>query len=490
MLKIIIVDDEAPIRDYIAYCIENSNTDCEICGSLSSGVEALKKLEKQAVDLVFADITMPRMDGLEMLSHIRNRFQETDVVMLTCHDDFSFARTALQQGAIDYILKSEIDPALMGSILKRVIEKRASDHPGQIVTKHLTLEQYLNSVLMNPDINLLDAQNIQSNLDGYRLKNYFVCLFRYDKQVLEKLANQNPSWVKRKWIFRILDNLMCLLVDFIDATNDSQQYTRKGVFVQELNNDLEGKIGTSKLYHDARLLKKAILEASKELSQKFYQSTQSFIITEADNRKELKQLYQYRNDALSAISNGNFLSFQEQIDKIFNFVSINHVNVIEFKKILTFIAEFVADMGGGKGKNLIKDITQTSNIEELKKLFCDFTEQLVKSHKKYSDNIEIAIEYIHNHFRENLTLQDVADKLFLSAEYFSRRFKQEVGVNFSEYLLELRMQEAYHLLCTTNMRVSEIASSVGIPNASYFTSIYKKYFGVSPAVSRKKMRSL
>ena len=99
----------------------------------------MKKLEKQAVDLVFADITMPRMDGLEMLSHIRNRFQETDVVMLTCHDDFSFARTALQQGAIDYILKSEIDPALMGSILKRVIEKRASDHPGQIVTKHLTL---------------------------------------------------------------------------------------------------------------------------------------------------------------------------------------------------------------------------------------------------------------------------------------------------------------------------------------------------------------
>ena len=121
------------------------------------------------------------------------------------------------------------------------------------------------------------------------------------------------------------------------------------------------------------------------------------------------------------------------------------MNVIEFKKILTFIAEFVADMGGGKGKNLIKDITQTSNIEELKKLFCDFTEQLVKSHKKYTDNIEIAIEYIHNHFRENLTLQDVADKLFLSAEYFSRRFKQEVGVNFSEYLLELRMQEAYHL---------------------------------------------
>ena len=87
---------------------------------------------------------------------------------------------------------------------------------------------------MNPDINLLDAQNIQSNLDGYRLKNYFVCLFRYDKQVLEKLANQNPSWVKRKWIFRILDNLMCLLVDFIDATNDSQQYTRKGVLYKNL----------------------------------------------------------------------------------------------------------------------------------------------------------------------------------------------------------------------------------------------------------------
>ena len=137
MLKIIIVDDEAPIRDYIAYCIENSNTDCEICGSLSSGVEALKKLEKQAVDLVFADITMPRMDGLEMLSHIRNRFQETDIVMLTCHD-VAICQDCTTAGCNRLHLKAEIVRRLRGQYSSG-LRKACQHHPGQIVTKHQPL---------------------------------------------------------------------------------------------------------------------------------------------------------------------------------------------------------------------------------------------------------------------------------------------------------------------------------------------------------------
>ena len=104
-MKILIVDDEAPIKDYIAHCIRESGADYEIVGSAASGVAALRIMEQQPADLVLADITMPRMDGIELLTQIRSRWPQATVVMLTCHDDFSFARSAMQRGAADYILK-------------------------------------------------------------------------------------------------------------------------------------------------------------------------------------------------------------------------------------------------------------------------------------------------------------------------------------------------------------------------------------------------
>ena len=114
-MRVFIVDDEPPIARYIAKCVQQAPGGHEVVGIAASGSKALTQIESCRLDLVFTDITMPKMDGLELLRVLKERYPELSVVMLTCHDDFAYARQAVQDQADDYILKSEISTDFMGN---------------------------------------------------------------------------------------------------------------------------------------------------------------------------------------------------------------------------------------------------------------------------------------------------------------------------------------------------------------------------------------
>lgn len=483
-MKILIVDDELPIKDYIAYCIRESGAACEAVVSASSGAAALRLLEQQAADLVLTDITMPRMDGLELLAQIRARWPQTDVVMLTCHDDFAFARSAMQQGAADYILKSEIEPDTMRTLLERVAEKRLREHPEQIVTRRLSFGRYLDQALSDPAVDLLDRETVRAYLLSYKLGDYFVCLFRYNKSMLDGLAKMRFPWIRWQWTLPLEDGDIFVLADLARGMSGSEQQRRLAEFCAALRACAEEPVGASGIYHDETGLKRALLDARRNLSRDFYRGTVEPPQNPIDNETALKQMFVFRNNAINALAGRDWTSFREQTEGLFAFACERQVPAERLKRVLCFIAEMAAESAQATTVLLAK-IVGAAHLEELQQMFGEFAEKLEQNDRRYSENIESALSYIRQHFRYNITLQDAAKAAFLNTEYFSRRFKKEVGVNFSEYLLTLRMQEAQRLLRTTKLRVSEIAEQVGIPNVSYFTSVYKKQFGGTPAESRK-----
>jgi two-component system, response regulator YesN len=111
------------------------------------------------------------------------------------------------------------------------------------------------------------------------------------------------------------------------------------------------------------------------------------------------------------------------------------------------------------------------------------SQEIIKS-KKYSKSIEKALKYIDNNYKNHISLIDVAKNVYLSHEYFSRLFKEEVGENFSTYLTIYRIKKASELIKKTDMKISQIALEVGYSNAGYFSKNYKKYTGVSPEEDR------
>ncbi|MGL5086320.1 MAG: response regulator transcription factor [Clostridium sp.] len=107
-----------------------------------------------------------------------------------------------------------------------------------------------------------------------------------------------------------------------------------------------------------------------------------------------------------------------------------------------------------------------------------------KDYSKYSKSIQSAMEYIEKNYKDHISLGDISKHVYLSHEYFSRLFKEEVGENFVTYLSRYRIKEARKLIKNRDKKISQIAVEVGYTNPGYFSKTYKKYLGVSPEDDR------
>ncbi|WP_155985794.1 helix-turn-helix transcriptional regulator [Paenibacillus gorillae] len=98
---------------------------------------------------------------------------------------------------------------------------------------------------------------------------------------------------------------------------------------------------------------------------------------------------------------------------------------------------------------------------------------------------EIA-KYMEQNYHLEVTLQDISERFYLSREYISRRFKQEMGENVFDYLARIRVEKARLLLQNPNLKITQIAEMVGYDDEKYFSKVFKKVMGVSPNQYRKQ----
>jgi len=105
--------------------------------------------------------------------------------------------------------------------------------------------------------------------------------------------------------------------------------------------------------------------------------------------------------------------------------------------------------------------------------------------KKHRNEILKSIEYIHQNYEKNITLDSVSQFVNYSSSYFSTIFKSVTSRNFVEYLTNYRIKKSMELLKNTDMRVIDIASSVGFENVTNFNRVFKKFIGLSPVQYRK-----
>ncbi len=108
---------------------------------------------------------------------------------------------------------------------------------------------------------------------------------------------------------------------------------------------------------------------------------------------------------------------------------------------------------------------------------------------KVKELVRVAVNFINSNYERDISLSDIARFVFLSPSYFTRAFKDEMGVSPIHFLLEVRVQRAKELLEGTGTKISDIALSVGFSNQQRFNEIFKKYSGMTPLQYRKMKSS-
>lgn len=130
-------------------------------------------------------------------------------------------------------------------------------------------------------------------------------------------------------------------------------------------------------------------------------------------------------------------------------------------------------------------IFKTDTVFELQDQLKIAIKEIVNVIKTSRKNInrqvfESAVDYIHNNYSKNITLEDVAGHVYISPYYLSHGFKEYIGMSFVEYLKKVRIEEAKKLLLDTDMSISKICIRVGYSDPHYFSRVFKSVMGVSP----------
>ncbi|MFK7694449.1 response regulator [Paenibacillus sp. HJGM_3] len=524
MKRILIVDDEAMTRQHIRTQFPWQEWGYVIAGEAENGVQALERCRKLKPDILLLDITMPLMGGLELLERLKVEFPLIRCIILTAHRDFSYAQEAIRKGADGYILKAPIDAGEMRSALQR-----ASDEFDK--TSRLKISEQSHKVLVHNyqyPLRQKFFEDIQSSLLakneeiialgeklGIDLGRPSYILLDCCVDELPKLEHRYPVKDRSLIEFSLLEIVReCVQMDFPGSFELFP--VTFGRFVLLL---------TGQRTANAPLLKENITLLLRKLSKPLGQYLKiRLTVTGSRPFTTISLLNQVYRDTLK-YRNRHFYSDRSEPLFVDQAVPFRPIPSAVLKKLEDRVEEIVCcqdEQPYGDWTGLIKKEflfykpEPASALQWLENLLCLLTEntaalgvqpfasgslqgetsfsraleavarQVNERRKRQSHSLQLrhelsaAVQYIKNHLSDDLNVEIIAHKVKLSPSYLGQLFKKEVGVSIVDYILEQRMEMAKHYLLTGQYRNYELASKVGFRSYSYFCTLFKKYYGVTP----------
>ena len=473
-MKILVVDDEPLIGQYIVQCVRNADPLAEVVG-VTSGAKALRRLDEELFDILFADITMPKMDGLELLQRVREGYPSVNVIMLTCHEDFEYVRAAMQHQAADYLLKNEISEERLRGLLERLQTSR-KEKLAQAEQRHISRGGYLRRVLDNdPAVMPIRAGSLRANHIYLEDRAFAALFFSSGEENMRVVQEYLAESFENPLFYAYNDKEMLLLMNLRRDSPDSAVVME--CFAQYAAR-MTGAAGHSRVYQYLEHLQTAMLEAVANREYRFYGAPPEG----AEPQAGAVQAKQRAMRAVTLLADGRVNEACAEIGRLAEDAERQQPPATQ---LMETAAQLLANIGGKAGE-AGQHAEQCASFAELRQMLGQCAAQLQSQGKLYSAPIRKALDYIALHFSEELSLNTVADFVYLNRDHLSRQFKKEVGVNFSEYLMDLRLKEAKKLLETTNLRISDVALRVGITNLSYFSTVFHKAFGSTPNEFRKR----
>ena len=526
LLKLIIVDDERLVRDLLKRCVNWTDIGYEVSGEASCAQEALELIERVKPDVIFTDICMPYMDGLEFGKIVFEKYPHIKIIILTGYEEFEYAKRSIKIGIADFLLKpindDEIRKVALGIKEKIELEKTQRTEY-QRLKKHLEENlPYLKEKLLNELIqNDLESEERRQRLDYFHIK---INLESFQTAVIDVSFPdtgrdmENDVGEEERLLLRMqcmemviqyfrediyvnifFDNSQRIVILNSEKTIDLTDCleTVKSMLINRLKCFV--CIGVGNYYSDERKIKISYKEACNALDYKII-AGKNQIINYCDINFSTTEQFQIQHDQIDSLTfflktgmrgkalellemvfNENSLGQKARIDSI-RVIASNIVSVV--LNVITEIGISISDIFEHSSQPF-DEVFELDTFPDMK----DYLRKLVISsvniienmqNKKVNQAVRQVQDYIlQNLTNRDLTLSNTAKAFYMNLSYLSRIFKQETGQTFVEYLTKARMEKAIRLFKETNLKAYQIAENIGIVDPHYFGICFKKYTGMS-----------
>ncbi|WP_053985892.1 response regulator transcription factor [Niameybacter massiliensis] len=504
MIKIFIAEDQPLILRDICQKIMRCGDPFEIIGEATNGKDAYEKIMQCHPDVIFTDIRMPLMDGLNLIEKVKLSLPDIKCIIISGYKDFDYARAAMKLNVDEYLLKpilfEDIEFVLNQLKLKVSINQEsyekemlnsilnASHHNHPRLHMPLTFNEcyivllnagpfahftidYLNpfgAVWDNLDIENLGENILQENEKIY----IFDGKTQNEKLLFIGLKNTSYSAILHflKDLAIMFETLHAILS--IAVSKPMYRIDNIGIESQVLRtlmkkNILFGQATFIECSHINPYLKPYRTFISSLLERKFILAIQNH--QKKNFIKELELLIdQFQREQSTQYEITKTLKY---LVSLFN--KVDHPLAPPYMDIELEIEETLSNV---HDYHTLKEGILFSFTNFLDAVFSTAIPAQSSLHL-----IDDAKHYIDHHFNESFTINDLASRSALTPAYFSRLFKERLGVTPIEYLTQIRIQKACDLILSHNYTFKEIAELCGYSDQFYFSRTFKMIIGKSPS---------
>ncbi|MFX3635941.1 MAG: helix-turn-helix domain-containing protein [Candidatus Pristimantibacillus sp.] len=474
MHKTIVVDDEKWIVEGIKVGVNWQEYGFEVIADAENGQEALQLIEQLRPDIVFTDIKMPILNGLELIQRGKVVSPDTLFVVLSGHAEFAYAQKAINYGTFGYCLKPfEIEE--IHGMLKRLSQFISSKK--KVAVEGYSFELY-EAICSNDNDSL--NQLLQANDMPLTGTDTLISIVVQSKELCpvgQEVKHLSFPMSRRRNGYLVHDSIREDFLRILGRTNKNNEYSIGiGYAISDLS-ELEASLeaashaaygkfvtGNSGIYHAAVAKNSPIEEKLKEISHALYHKDRVQFVAILESTRDLfheenfsiKDAYLIYSSVMylftfeGSRTNSRFFEGYEQLDSHYRNVNVMIDHLIELT-LASFAEEMEAHLSG-------------------------------ISHKKLKE----IVLYIQKNFNQEISIQSLADKFFLSPNYLCQLFKKEVGETIVEYLSRLRIEYACKLLIDTKLSIYQVGEKCGFQDYFYFTRIFKRMVKLTPTQYRER----
>lgn len=530
MYKVLIVEDELPARELLKLKVDWKSINCEVEYEASDGQEALEKYSLHKPDIIITDIQMPIMDGLEFIRRVREINESQPIIILSCHESFSFAQKAMKLGVSDYIIKDSYKGEEICNIIQSILQSKRStkDSKTKIIVNEEQSIRHKSIAVKNLIFGSIEADKIVRFIDKYSLdikskQHALVYIDIYDRV--------NPYEIEEQ---EDVSNIIGLL-NGIMVNNSAGEvfYDKRSKFGAILNidqgmsdkdklehifmicNDLRKtiyklmnkhvSIGVSKVFNDLSQCNIYYEQSKRALRRKIFVGYgKNIVFTEniASNEMFTDEMLSHKLSRIKKYLNEDkFELISKDINDIYlqdlkGFMQYNYLKHTNWK-LLTICMNFCVkkNIEFSHASGLVdltpwEVIMQIESIEELSNWFIELIDRISllcssPQEEDYSYHVGKAVQAINERYKENISLSDLADEFNISASYLARIIKKETGMSMLDCLNKVRIEKAKELILNSDQKMYEISLNSGFTSTQRFYSVFKKYTKLSPKEFKK-----
>lgn len=510
-MKIYIVDDEPRQRRGMEQLIRNLYPEADIL-SFNNGLLAIQSMDKQPADIIFSDIRMPHMMGLELAERIHHEYPNTIIILISAYAEFEYAQKAISLHVFEYLVKP-VQPENVKAVLLRAIEHLHSlDSAAVHHSKDSDIDPMKSwAQLMQHNDEQITANHVLQIM-GTETDGRYIYMDVHDtlayapddlKEVFENL---------RYWFEKLMhsQSMICASTSSCSIRIDAFLYQRylsmKAIrqFQLTAHNDYHLKLNilVSRFYNQ---LGEHWNEAKRDISELrtllFYHSPGAVLVYEECPPISSKSLFCSISQfdlLMKAICAHDEQQAVEMGNMILNGFANENISPDSLKEASShllmklFESLFSADCSDSNALDrTLSDIRNANSFAGVKsavaEAICSLSDMLEKS-KNEAKPVQKVIRFIEENYDKRITVSDAAELCHYSVSHFSAIFKNQTGKNFVTYLNNVRLHHVLHLISATDWDINEIAHRTGFGDINYLNRLFKRAYGMTVQNYRETLR--